>query len=88
MLRLLRVRQEFKRRQVGCLAAWVGTSPESGDMLLVQSIFRDQGAWREISELIRSSLDLEDGGIEHLLLGPPLIGVFEVEEEEFPLHQH
>ncbi len=83
--RLLRVRQEFKRRQSGCVAAWVGSSPENEDMLLVQSIYQSQAEWKAISEMIQTTFDTEDGGIESLLLGPPLVGLFQVEPGDFPV---
>ena len=83
LLRLLNARQEFKRRQDGCVAAWVGKAPENGDMLLVQSIFNNAHAWKRISDLVKETLDADDGGIEALLLGPPLVGVFEIDESHF-----
>jgi len=84
--RMLNTRQEFKRRQAGCVAAWVGHAPDNGEMMLIQSVFESSDDWRRISELVQSNLDSEDGGIEGLLLGPPLVGVFEIKASELSLH--
>ena len=80
--RMMKARQEFKRRQDGCIGAWLGLAAESNSMMLVQSAYVSEGAWRIISTEIQNTLDAEDGGIEGLLLGPPLVGVFEIPDEE------
>ncbi len=80
--RMLKARQEYKRRQPGCIGAWVGRGAENTDMLLVQSAFNTADDWKYISEAIRTTLDAEDGGIEGLLLGPPLVGIFEIPDDE------
>ncbi len=80
--RMLKTRQEFKRRQPECIGAWLGLAPESHSMMLVQSAYVSESSWRRISEEIQKTLDVEDGGIEGLLLGPPLVGVFEIPDEE------
>ena len=80
--RMLRARQEYKRRQPGCIGAWMGTAAESSAMMLVQSAFQSSEDWKRISQEIQASLDVEDGGIEGLLLGPPLVGIFEIPDNE------
>ncbi len=80
--RMLRARQEYKRRQPGCIGAWMGTAAESPEMMLVQSAFHSSEDWKRISTEIHKSLDVEDGGIEGLLLGPPLVGIFEIPDDE------
>ena len=80
--RMLKARQEFKRRQEGCIGAWLGLAAETNSMMLVQSAFVSEEAWRLISNEIQNTLDSEDGGIEGLLLGPPLVGVFKIPDEE------
>ena len=80
--RMLRARLEYKRRQPGCIGAWMGQGADSSDMMLVQSAFHSAADWKRISKEIQSSLDVEDGGIEGLLLGPPLVGIFEIPNEE------
>ena len=80
--RMLKARQEYKRRQDGCIGAWIGLAAENKTMMLVQSAFLSEKDWRRISSEIQSTLDVEDGGIEGLLLGPPLVGVFEVPDDQ------
>jgi len=76
--RLVLARQEFKRRQNGCIAAWMGTALDNDTMILVQSVYATAQDWKTISETIRQELDEVDGGIERFLLGPPLVGMFDV----------
>ena len=76
--RLVLARQEFKRRQNGCIAAWMGTALDNDTMILVQSVYATDQDWRTISEKVRQELDEVDGGIERFLLGPPLVGMFDV----------
>ena len=78
--RLVLARQEFKRRQNGCIAAWMGTAIENDSMILVQSVYTTAQDWKAISEKVRQELDEVDGGIERFLLGPPLVGMFDVGE--------
>jgi len=80
--RMLKARQEYKRRQEGCIGAWLGLAAENQTMMLVQSAFASESDWRRISSEIQTTLDVEDGGIEGLLLGPPLVGVFEIPDDE------
>jgi len=83
--RMIKARLEFKRRQDGCLAAWIGRGAEDGTMLLVQSAFTSAQAWKRISSEIKDTLDTQDGGIESLLLGPPLVGIFEIDDVDFQI---
>jgi len=85
LMRMLEVRQEFKRRQQGCVSAWVGRNPEQREVLIVQSVFVSQEAWRDISQKAIDLLDEKDGGIESLLTGPPLVGLFETNEQHLEL---
>ena len=39
----------------------------------------------ENSSEIKESLDAQDGGIESLLMGPPLVGIFEIDEDDFKI---
>jgi hypothetical protein len=85
LMRMLELRQEFKRRQQGCVSAWVGRNPEQREVLIVQSVFVSQEAWRDISQKAIDLLDEKDGGIESLLSGPPLVGLFETNEQHLEL---
>lgn len=75
--RMLEVRQEFKRRQNGCLAAWIAPSTDGHGLFLVHSVFSDQKSWKRISEMVVKKLDAKDGGLESVIGGPPLVGLFE-----------
>jgi len=77
MKRMLDARQEFKKRQNGCISAWVGQSTDGQPLFIVQSIFEDKSSWKRISELVSESLDSKDGGLEAVFGGPPLVGMFE-----------
>ncbi len=80
--RMLKARQEYKRRQDGCIGAWLGMGAESASMMLVQSAYATAEDWKRISEQIQTTLDAEDGGIEGMMLGPPLVGLFEIPDDE------
>ena len=83
--RMLLARQEFKRRQEGCLGAWLGRGADNKDMLLVQSLFVDMVAWKAAGDAVKQHMDPADGGVEGLLLGPPLVGLFDVDASMLPL---
>ena len=83
MLRMLKARQAYKRRSEGCIAAWIASAPEGTSMHLVQSVFATREDWQRVAEEIQSTIDVKDGGLESQMLGPPLIGVFEIDEGEF-----
>ncbi len=80
-LRMIESRQAFKRRQDGCLAAWTGTSIDGTGMILVQTVFEDNQSWKEISDQVVKVLDPKDGGLESVLAGPPLVGMFEIDPD-------
>jgi|TARA_B110000444_G_scaffold257797_1_gene297098 heme-degrading monooxygenase HmoA len=84
-LRMLETRQAFKRRQDGCLAAWVANSTDGTDMVLVQTVFNDRQAWKKISDEVLKVLDAKDGGLESVVAGPPLIGMFEIDPRHLKL---
>ena len=83
MLRMLKARQAYKRRSEGCIAAWIASAPGEASMHLVQSVFATREDWQRVAEEIQSTIDVKDGGLESQMLGPPLIGVFEIDEGEF-----
>ena len=77
--RMLEARQEMRRRTEGCLKAWVSRSIDGNAMFLVQAIYENEDAWRECAQRIVNELDIRDGGIESLLSGPPLVGMFSID---------
>ena len=78
LMRMLEARQEMKRRSPGCLKAWVSKSKDGQSLFLVQAIFENEEAWHLASKEILEKLDSRDGGVETLLSGPPLVGIFEL----------
>ena len=76
--RMIEARQEFKRRQEGCIAAWIGQSIDGQGLFIVQSVFADKKSWKKISQAISEILDTKDGGLESVFGGPPLVGMFEI----------
>jgi len=83
--RMLEARQEFKRRQDGCIAAWIGQSIDGQELFIVQSVFADKKSWKNISQAIADILDTKDGGLESVFGGPPLVGMFEVPIESLKI---
>ena len=80
--RMLSTRQLSRQRTEGCLHAWVSRSSDGTGMFLVQAIYSNRDAIKKAAALIEDKLDKHDGGIESLLSGPPLIGYFDLEEED------
>ena len=83
--RMLEARQEMRRRTEGCIRAWVSRSMDGQSMFLLQAIYRDEESWRRCSERIANELDERDGGIETLLGGPPLVGMFSIDPDNLDL---
>jgi hypothetical protein len=51
-------------------------------MFLVQAVYEDEAAWRRAAKRVESELDSRDGGIESLLGGPPLVGMFAISRKD------
>ena len=81
LARLLEVRQEMRRRTDGCKKAWVARSMDGQPMFLLQAIYDSEESWHEASKKVSEELDPRDGGIESLLSGPPLVGIFALNSE-------
>lgn len=79
--KLLNTRVAFRKRSKKCKKAWVCKSADGSNTFLVQAIYTNEDAWRDISEKIQTHLDKQDGGIETCLIGPPLVGMFIFEGE-------
>ena len=76
--RMLEARQELRRRTEGCLKAWVSRSMDGQPMFLLQAVYVDEESWHRCSKKISDELDSRDGGIDSLLSGPPLVGIFAI----------
>tara|TARA_X000001036_G_scaffold89225_1_gene81517 strand:- start:198 stop:533 length:336 start_codon:yes stop_codon:yes gene_type:complete len=83
--RMLEARQEMRRRTDGCIRAWVTRSIDKQPMFLLQAIYKDEESWRNSSEKVKDELDSRDGGIENLLGGPPLVGIFGLDPKNLDL---
>ena len=57
--RMMKARQEFKRRQAGCIGAWLGLAPENSSMMLIQSVYASEADWKRISKMVQSNLDVD-----------------------------
>jgi len=82
-LRILNAHQELKRRQEGCIMAWVARSVDGQPLFLVQSLYKSRKYMKNISKLVADKLDSEHGPLESYMSGPPLVGIFEVDEVTF-----
>lgn len=85
LLRVLETRQKFKLRNDGCLKAWISPSEDNQPIYLVQTLFDSKSSWKKISEDLDSKLGGNEDPMEHLLAGPPLVGLFKTAylEEEY-----
>ena len=80
--RMLEARQEMRRRTEGCVRAWVSRSMDGQPMFLLQAIYDNEDSWHRSAKRIASELDSRDGGIESLLGGPPLVGIFALNPDD------
>lgn len=76
--RLISARVEFRNRQNGCLKSWYGKSANDDNLFIFQSVFLNVESMKEISKLSYETLDSKDQGLESCLIGPPLVGIFEI----------
>ena len=83
--RMLEARQEMRRRTDGCIRAWVSRSMDGQPMFLLQAIYKDEESWHKSARRVSDELDSRDGGIESLLGGPPLVGLFALDPKNIDL---
>ena len=76
LLRVLETRQKFKLRQEGCLKAWISPSEDNQPIYLVQTLYDSKNSWKQISDDLETKLGFNEDPMEHLLAGPPLVGLF------------
>ena len=84
LLRLLEYRASRKMDREGCVNAWVGTAVDESGVFLACAIFEDEAAWGRISETVNAASDKRDGGLEAIMTGPPLVGVFQIPSQAVP----
>ena len=85
--RLLEYRASRKKDREGCVNAWVGTAVDESGVTLACAIFEDEDAWSRVSEAVNAASDKRDGGLEAILTGPPLIGVFQIPSDGVTHHE-
>ena len=83
--RMLEARQEMRRRTEGCIRAWVSRSIDGQPMFLLQAIYENEESWHKSAKRVSDELDSRDGGIESLLGGPPLVGIFALDPKNLDL---
>ena len=83
--RMLEARQEMRRRTEGCIRSWVSRSMDGQPMFLLQAIYENEEAWHRSAKRVAEELDPRDGGIESLLGGPPLVGIFALDPKNVDL---
>ena len=63
--------------------AWAAKSVDGQPLFLVQSLYKSRKYMKTISQIVRDKLDPEHGPLESFMSGPPLVGIFEVDEKQF-----
>ncbi|MDP6865249.1 MAG: hypothetical protein QGG96_07570 [Candidatus Poseidoniaceae archaeon] len=81
-MRMLEARQALRSRTDGCIKAWVSRSMDGQPMFLVQAIYDSEDSWHACAKIVAEELDTRDGGIEDLLSGPPLVGIFALDPKD------
>ncbi len=81
--RLLSSRVEFRNRHEDCVRSWYAKSSDDDYLFIFQTIFTDRDSMKLISESSQKKLDTSDGGVQSCLIGPPLVGIFDIGEEIF-----
>ena len=78
--RMIKTRVRLRSESQGCAKSWMGESGSSKGTFLLQALYEVEDA---IGLALKSvaSLDEKDGGLESVLNGPPLVGIFEVDGE-------
>lgn len=79
--RMLKARSAIRRNSKGCLKSWVGETSVGKGTFIIQALYDSENAIGLALKLV-FELDEKDGGLETVLEGPPLVGVFEVEAED------
>ena len=79
--RMIKSRIELSKRQIGCIAAWYGVSNTDPYLFIIQIAYRSLDDFHTIKKVVESTLDTKDGGLEACLMGPPLLGLFDIADD-------
>ena len=79
--RMVKSRVELSKRQDGCKNSWYGKSKTDQFLFIIQSVYLDIESYHQTKSHIEKTLDSKDGGLESCLIGPPLLGMFEISDD-------
>ena len=79
--RMLKARCVIRRNSLDCVKSWLGDAVGSKGTFLLQALYKTQDAVGLALQAV-SELDQKDGGLESVLEGPPLVGIFEVDDDD------
>ena len=79
--RMIRSRIELSKRQDGCSAAWYGISNTDPYLFIIQIVYQSLDEFHDVKKVVESTLDAKDGGLEACLVGPPLLGLFDIGDD-------
>ena len=65
------------------MLAWAAKSVDGQPLFLVQTLYGSRKHMKKISKIVGEKLDPEHGPLESFMSGPPLVGIFEVDEVQF-----
>ena len=78
--RMIKTRIEFSKRSDFALNSWYGRSQSDELLFMIQTTFANLESYHELKSSIQEKLDSKDGGLEACFSGPPLVGMFEIDE--------
>lgn len=79
--RMIKARIEFSKRSDFALNSWYGRSQSDELLFMIQTTFADLESYHKLKSSIQEKLDSKDGGLEACFSGPPLVGMFEIDEK-------
>ena len=79
--RMIKARIEFSKRSDFALNSWYGRSQSDELLFMIQTTFANLESYHKLKSSIQEKLDSKDGGLESCFSGPPLVGMFEIDEK-------
>ena len=79
--RMIKARIEFSKRSESALNSWYGRSQTDELLFIIQTTFANLDSYHGLKSSIQQKLDSKDGGLEACFSGPPLVGMFEIDQE-------
>ena len=78
--RMIKSRIELSKRQSGCVGAWYGISNTDPYLFIIQIVYGSLEDFHAVKKVVEGTLDAKDGGLEACLVGPPLLGLFDISD--------